>query len=292
MTQPASQPALSKFSINAYVMEYQPPFGLVLKQDLLSTDGIRGVHDHPSERVRLGLRHVGGPIKVQPGKADLDALLPLITGSAKNGSHQFPLAETLSIPGAGGFSVIIDRVAAVFTYINCKVDTATFEAQSGSILDLTLGLEAFDETVAGSSPSNPSVAAPYVFMDGVFTLASTAYQIKQFKLTIDNHLKKDRFMNTTTRADLPFMDRTIRLECQVPYTSDELGIYGTGITAESVSLVFTNGTNVFTISSSGWQIEPMSPQVQSKEEEILLPLQGFLRTVSGSGILTLQNDPV
>jgi hypothetical protein len=94
----------------AVAFEYKDEFGLKLHQEILFTAGVRGTHNRPSERTRLGNRRCSGPVHFEPGPADLDTLLPLITDSNVNGANQCPLAETL-LP----FNTVVDRVTKVMT---------------------------------------------------------------------------------------------------------------------------------------------------------------------------------
>jgi hypothetical protein len=286
MTQPASVGTLSQCSINGTILEYKGAFGLVRHQAILSSDGIRGTHNHPSERTRLGPETSSGPVVFNPGPTDMDVLLPLITGGAKNGSNVFPLAETLI-----SFTSIVDRIAKVMTYNTGYVDQGIFRAAQGELLEVTLQIEALSESVgaAGSFPGGTQpIDAPYVMMDGVLTIAGQTYQFKEFMLTVNNNLKKDRFMNSTVRTDLPFLDRLITCDLRLPYTSDQIGLYNTGITAESLSITFTNGVNNLTIATSAFQIEPVSPDTPGREE-MLLPLRGQFRSLAGGAPITFTN---
>ncbi len=287
MTQPATVGTLSQCAIGigtpTVAFEYKN-FGLMLHQEIIPTNGIRGTHNHPAERTRLGKAICSGGISLQPGPHDIDTLMPLITGTVKNGSNQFPLAETLL-----AFNTVVDRVVKVYTYANCYVDRCVIRASQGEPIDLELQVESLTETIAnaGTFAGTFNYQSPYVWYDGALTVGGTAYQFLECVITIDNHLKKDRFMNSVTRTDLPFLDRTIEAELRLPATTDQATLLAyTGITAESFSLVFTQGIDSLTIASSAFQIEPQAPTTPGREE-LLLPLRGQFRSSSAGTVPSL-----
>lgn len=292
MTQPATVGTLTRCcfgTVNPPTIAFEyKQFGLKLHQEILSTDGIRGTHNHPSERTRLGKRICSGPIDLQPGPADIDTIMPLVTGSTKNGSNQFPLAETL-LP----FFAIVDRITNVYTYIGCEVDKCVIHAAEGEPISMQLQVEALDEQegASGSFPAGASynLQSPYVWYDGVLSIGGTQYQFKECTITIDNHLGKSRFMNSVTRTDLPFLDRIIECEIRMPSTTDQSALLSyPGVTAESFSLTLTQGSSSLVLSSSAYQIEPQSPDTPGREE-VLLPLRGQFRSLGGTLPLTITN---
>ena len=184
------------------LLEYTS-FGLGKHGTVLSTDGIRGTRSHPVERTRAGVYTISGQIVTHPGPADLDVLLPFITGTTKNGSNQFPLAEALTSVTA---YIQHDSGAKVFTYAGCQADKYAFKASQGGLLELAMDWEALTESIgnAGTFPSlTATTAAPFVLMDAVLTIGGGASkQFREMEVVIDNHLKKDRHMNSSARTDV------------------------------------------------------------------------------------------
>jgi hypothetical protein len=268
MAQPPSVGTLSKWGAGAssvdHAFEYTN-FTIGKRQAILSTDGIRGTRAHPVERTRAGLYTVGGNVTFNPGSADLTFWLPYILGSGG------AIAETVS-----AFKVGIDRISAMYTYAGCKVDRATFSASMGDFLSLSLDIEGLTETagsITGFSALVASLAVPYVFMDGTLTIGGTTYQVKAATVSVDNHLKKDRYMNSISRTDLPELDRTVSLALTLPYTSDTLALYDTGAASAAVVLAFANGVTTITLTMAACSFPAQGIDTPGRDE-ILLPLTG------------------
>lgn len=293
--QPPSIGTFSKFGIGTAnptttQLEYKT-FGLGKKGVVLSTDGIRGTRSHPSERTRNGPYTISGQITMEPGPADLAVLLPFITGSAGS-VNVYALAESLT--GQTAF-IQIDRVAKVFTYSGCQVDKAVFSSQVGGFLELATDWEALTESVgnAGSFPAlTISTAAPYVMTDAALTIGgATTYQFKQATVSINNNLKKDRWMNSISRTDLPALDRIVEVELSMPYTSDTTALYDTGVTGGHVVIVWTNGSNSLTLDLIACQFPAQPPETPGRDE-ILLPLKGVARKSGSTSELVITSTNV
>ncbi len=291
MTQGASVGTLSKVGFDVTnpvtkAYEYLGQMAIGKHNTVLATGGIRGTRSHPVERTRAGSYTVGGNLNFNPGPADLDDLLPLITGGAKDGSNNFPLAETL-----GEFFVTVDKIADVATYAGCKVNKATFKATQGGLLEMDLDIQGKTETlgvVSGFSALVPSLTSPYVFHDCVLTINSVAYQFRHFEFGLDNHLKLDRFMNTISRTDLPALDRTVDVSLDLPFTSDTIGLYDQNDASGAVVATFTNGANSFTITLPAVQFPTQPPNLPGREE-VTLPLKGTARKTGTTLEVTLTN---
>jgi hypothetical protein len=168
----------------------------------------------------------------------------------------------------------------VFTYTGCKVDQWSFSSSPNQALRLAMQIEALSETV-GNSGTFPSLTydtgAPFVHHDtsGAVSIGGTAYECASIQITGSNALKKDRFVNSQTRTELPETDREIRLSLLVPYTSDTVSLYNGGTSGVDVVITYTNGglSVAFTF---GKVIFPAakSPVASNKNDEIMLRLDG------------------
>jgi hypothetical protein len=301
MTQPASVGTLSKcaFSLaNTFgagsAQEYRE-FGLKLRQELYSTDGIRGTHSHPVERTRLGRITCSGAITLQPGKADLDLLLPLITGTPKSAGNTFLNTSGLLNETLTPFFIVANKMSGVYTYAGitaatagCVVDSATFHIAEGEALTVTLNVEAINEYpgAAGSFPVGATFnfQAPYMWSDCSCTIQGSTYWFKEATITWNNNVKKDRYMNSIYRTDLPFLDRIVTVTLRTPNTSDQAALLAyPGITAQAFNLTATVGSASLSIASSALLIEPEGPDLPGREES-LLPIHGRLYTSSGGTV--------
>lgn len=265
-----------------------------VEQEILdgSAAGIRGTRSRQSERTRLGRRHVGGQITLQPSVNELNIWLQYIMGGnplvgTPAGKTTFPLVEQLPV-----FFLEVDKVMKVPSYSSGVVTRAVFRASEGELLTMTLDCQFADEVqnVANSFQGTTlPTDGPLVFMDASsITYNSQSYQAKDFELVIDNISNTERFLMSTTRANIPQFDRVVSLRVTVPYTSTEVGLYpavsaGTSLNAGSADLTFTNGAQSCDFNFPGTiQFVPRAPVIGGKDE-ILLPLEGIARRTLTSG---------
>ncbi len=267
MTAP-SVGTLTSASIGGTAYEYKS-FGLGKHDTVLDTNGIRGSRTHQYARTRQGPYTVSGPIVLEPSKACADAMISYILGGST-------LQETLPT-----FTVAIDRIAKLHTYSTCVVDKATFKASQGGFLELTLDIEGETESLGSGGGGVGSVedGSPLVFTDATLQIASTSYIFRECTVVVDNHVKKDRFMNSLTRTALPALDRTVTVTLSLPYTADTIALYDTGATGATVVLAFTDADGSVTITAYEVQF-PAQPPVTPGKDEVMLTLSG---TAHGTG---------
>lgn len=245
---------------------------LVCNEEFPDTGGLRGTRSHVIERVRAGLRRVGGTITMQPTAVEWAALLPWILGGTPS-ETTYPLADALT-----SRYVTVDRVAKVFTYSGCFVDSATIRGSQGQPLQLTLNLVGSDETV-GNAASFPSLTLDtttnaFMFHDCVISVASTEYQSRDFEITINNHIDRERFFNSQVLSlTTSPMDRHISSRFSLPY-GDAVAAYNTGAAGVAVSVTATNGAVSLAFSMAKVAFPRRSPMVAGRQE-IMLPLEGM-----------------
>ncbi len=292
MTQPASMGSQARLSmaapgtaIAAYTESYEFVGENLAKQlTILETAGIRGTRSHPAERTRDGTYAVRGTIRFHCSKGLLDLLLPRILGGGA--SPTYTLAETLP-----GFDVLIERVASRFVYGTCKVNRAVFHARASGLLELALDLVGETETVSATPfPAIvPPTDAPYLWQDCAVTLNAASRVVTEFELVVDNHVQA-RFSNSQTASDLFPTDRTIRLNCTVPFTGDDTDLYGANTGgAAAGTLAFTSGAHSLTFSLPQVQFPDNSPVVAGKGE-IFLRLDGTAKRVGSNAELVVTNS--
>lgn len=287
--QPPTIGTLSKFGIGSTStittqLEYLT-FGLGKHNTVLETAGIRGTHAHPVERTRAGTYTISGPISMHLGPADIDAWFPFVFGNAKS-VNTYNLAEAQT-----PFFVGFDDGIKYWVYNSCKVDRMTLRAQQGGLLEADFDVEGLTETLntGGTFPAlSPTTAAPYVLMDAALTIGGTAYQFRQFETVVDWRLKKDRFMNSVSRTDLPEMDRIITVNLSLPFTSDTIGLYDANQANAAVVATFTNGAHALTLTYAAVQF-PTEPPERPGREEILLPYNGIARKTGSTLELVATN---
>ncbi len=217
--------------------------GLATEREIIHTPGVRGTRLRPVERLKLGRQTPAGVISMQPSYLDLANLLPRCIGALSG--ITYTVSDTVPV----AFQVITDRVTKVLTYCGCRMGTVKFHAGPGQPLTMDMTIDALTETQASAGSTNWSgigalaLAAPFIFEEAVLNLAGGPVQIIAFETTIDWHLKKDRWVNSLTRTDLPSMDLEIQTSFIVPYTSDTSALYDNGgvVTGTAGNINFSTG---------------------------------------------------
>lgn len=255
---------------------------------LVQTEGIRGTRSRIKETVVAGTYTVGGQIVMVPTPGDLDDLLPWILGADEAATDTFALAETLPER-----YVTVDKVAKVATYAGCKVNTATFRSAANQDLTLTLDVAGKTETLgdAASFPSlTPDLDQPYIHHNMVLTLGGAAKDCISVEIAINNFLLLDRFRNTQTRAHLPEGDRVITLTVEVPYTSDETGLYDPAIAGIAGIVKYTKGNQSITFTFANLKAAAEPIQVPGRGQEIITRLSYQAFQSSTTKELVVTND--
>ncbi|HEY5312080.1 MAG TPA: phage tail tube protein [Pirellulales bacterium] len=249
---------------------------------IIDSSGIRGGRSHHSERTRQGNDSIAGVIELYPSPADLSHLLPLVLGGTPSGTT-YPLAD-----GLAAFYVTVDKVAGVYTYAGCKVDKATFSGVQGQAMKLSLEIAGQTETPAAAG-SFPAVtldnSAPLVFSDSTLTLLGISREVKQWTVTIDNSLEV-RFANSTSATAIMPKDRQVSLQCQNPFTSAEIDLYGQALAGSSAALVLAGAGSSLAFNFATLQFPDRGPVVPGREE-ITLTLSGIARKVGSTDELSV-----
>lgn len=273
-------------AIGSYTEAYEfRTEGLRAAREIVETSGIRGTRSMPIERTRDGTVRINGTIAFHATASMLDLLLPRIMGSAEV-ADVFAVSETLP-----EFDVLIDRVAKRFVYAGCKVGRATFRATAGGALELDLEITGKSETV--SATAFPSITAPtdppYIWSDAVCTVEGSARVVTRWELSIDNQLNA-RFSNSNNATDIHTQGRVVTVSMTVPYTSDEVDLYGINASgASGATFVLTNGGRSLTFTIGALAVADSSPVVGGPGE-ILLEMSGIAKSTGSTKELSITSD--
>lgn len=252
---------------------------LGVDEEFVDTSGLRGTRARAIERLRAGIRRCDGQIKCNPSAIELAILLPWALGGTVSGTS-YPLGEVMP-----SRNVFVDKVQKNHLFSLCYVDKFTIHGVQGMPLEMTVDVIGTDETVsaAGTGGTFPALAldvanAPFMFQDLAMAVNSVTYFVKDFTLTVDNVLDKDRFYNSQTRTAVIATDRHVSLNLQLPY-GDASAAYGAGAGGLAAVATFTNGgaslTHTFVKA-----VFPRKP-IEVARPEIIVPFQG-LAMKSGS----------
>jgi hypothetical protein len=165
----------------------------------------------------------------------------------------------------------------------------TLSGSSGAPLQMTLDIEGETEVVTNSAfptPNNgPYDENPFIFCDAVITggfpADTSATEMFEFSLVVENFLSADRFVNSCTRTNMVPLDRAISLNVTVPYTADEVDLYDqavAGMTDTTFTITNADTANkVLTLKFSNLKTPAQSPVVGSRGSEITMSLPMICR---------------
>lgn len=239
-----SQGAYSKLAIAGQQVEFLTfeDNGVIELVD--NEEAIRGFLDHPKERVTQGLKKWQFTITMQPSPTEMDLIFPYI-GFTESPTDTFTVTDDFS---ALEFDVIVDKVAKVQTYADCKVDKAIFQGQKGrkpNQLTLMCIAKSMTQDDAGTfSASAIDTDFAYAFTEGVLTLQSSARAFDRYAVIIDNHLNAE-FNNSQEATCIQPAERTIHLAVNTPYTSSEIALFDTpfaGASGAAGTIAWTRGS--------------------------------------------------
>ena len=247
---------------------------LVMREIPIDSNGVRGTRSPNVDRVRMGLRYVGGTINLQPNPVETGLLLEWIMGASPSGSGPVTYALADTLPSR---YVTVDRVAKVFTYAGCKVDKATFRCNQGQALEISLDVVGTTETV-GNSGTFPSLsidtsAGPWIFSDMAISLNSSTLTVRECEIVVDNVIDRERFFNSNTLTTVETLDRNVFFRTMVPY-GDWTSLYGaSGAGGLDCVATFTNGVYILTMTFGKVVIPRTTPMIPGRRE-VMLPLEG------------------
>lgn len=228
---------------------------------------LRGSRSHAKERVSQDVDVVGGWLHFYPSCTEMSDLLQWIGFSASGTAYT--LADSLTTR-----NTMVYRVAQAATYAGGLVNQAIFKFRKGERIKLSLDVWGTTETTGVTFPSiTPDLDTSYTHQMGVLTLMGSTREFDQGSIVFNNHLQR-QFNNSAT-AKLSSRDRTVYLACSTPYTSDETDLHTTPVSSSAGaagSLVWTNGSQVTTVSFANLKSFVRSPSVKGKTE-IRLPLK-------------------
>lgn len=245
------------------------------KPEFLDVPGLTGLMDHHEDNLVVIRRDVRGGIKFNKlNDAILTQTLHLfesICGSKTGigtGGDPFIYALEDTLPT---MSAEMKRGAQVEKYDGLHVSKATIEASKGTTLTLAIemvGMDMANTTGAATSPTLPSAASPFLFVNGVCTVDAGTLAIDSFKLEITNTFDEEDFENKLNRQRTTLVDREITGEIVINYTTENFDVINAknlAGTAASLDLTFTNGSSVlkFDVNSLFW--DASNPNASSRE---------------------------
>ena len=256
-----------------------------LNEILSNMEGIRGTREETSERTVQNTRAPRFSFRMFPNSVELDTWLSRIMWGAE-AADVWNYSDTQP----ANFAACVDMSTARWRFQDCQVDKATFSWEQGGPLTLDLEIEALDFSTDGTAFPNLSFSTVphYIASEGVHVVNANTLKFRSGKITIDNMLKKDRFMNSQTRISLPSMGRKTTWELDGPY-GDNSALFGLSALGVICTQTFTKGNRSILFSSVAVQFPREFPQ-PNERDEIMLPLVGEARKSGSTGSLIVTND--
>ena len=115
-----------------------------------------------------------------------------VSGSAVY-DHVFTPMSALSASWLPKLTLTVDRIAAIFGYVGCKLDSMTLDIKKLDYLRAAFTVRGYDEITDTIDALTPSAKVPFNFTHGAATLGGTAYNIEGATLRFNNNLEDDLF---------------------------------------------------------------------------------------------------
>lgn len=175
-----------------------------------------------------------------------------------------------------GFTIQVNRPDSSgtdrpFDYLGCQITRLALAAKADDVVMATMSVYGQHEDTSQSlaSASYPSSWTPYTFVHGVLSLAGTEVSVKEVGVEIETGLQTGRhFMRSTTpqRPKASVSARTRDVGGTILCDFEGLTAYNRFVnqTAAALSLVFTSGTNVLTITGN-IEFDGETPNVTSED---------------------------
>lgn len=269
-------------SIGGTVCEFVS-IGIKESIPIVDDDGLRGIRSRHQERIALGNIAVGGQIILQPSPAEVTAILPFLLSTSG-----LTLTDQMQ-----NCTVIVITPTSTYTFVG-RFSKGTFSGSPGQKMRLALDFVGKTCVVsAGGAAGTPDIVQrPYMFYDqgSGLTIASTAYQIDKFELSVDNKIEPT-YMSGQTATDLEPTDRIVSLSCESRFVS-EATILTTGLAGPVIgtplagSIAFTNGSNSLTFSMPALAMLPETVTVPGRQH-LRLPLNFRAYAVNSGTELTV-----
>lgn len=183
---------------------------LSLNRERIESRGIRAGR-RVLHRWAPGVQRAGGDLVIEASGAAHAILWKHILG-AVNTTGAGPYTHTCTPGDLTGKSLTIQvgkpdigGTVRPHSYLGCKFATAELAATVNEYATLTLGVYASHEDTGQSLgvASYPAALSPFVFTTGSVTLAGSAFEVREFSLSIDNGLATDRHFIRGTTPERP-----------------------------------------------------------------------------------------
>lgn len=264
---------------------------------ILESNGIRAGRRIQS-RFAQGVQRVAGPVTMELSPQGFGLLFKHIFGGvATTGAGPYTHTFTPGDLAGKSLSVQVGRPFSTgtvqpFSILGTKITEAEISAAVNEYATLTVSLYGNHEDTAQSlaAAAYPTVT-PFVFTQGVLSVAGSGVDVRNFTLTIDNALIVDRhFLRATTpeRSKEPLEGGYRQVTGSFESDFESLTAYNRYVagTQAAMVLTFTSGTNTLTITMNV-RFDGETPTIGSPDDLVALSM-GFkaLSSTSDAAAIT------
>ena len=271
---------------------------LKLDQEYLMSRGLRAGRHTPRRRFK-GRQSVSGDVVFELAPQSTGLIFKhTLGGVATMGTNPYTHTFSHGVLDDLGFTVQIAKpdeggTARPFDIVGAQVTNLKLDAKVGEIVMATLSLYGAHEDRSQSlaSASYPSSWTPYTYVHGVLSIAGSEYAATEVSIDIPTGLRTGRHVLGSTNPERPRKSRSQNTrEIGGTIRSDffDLTAYERAVNqaAASLSLVFTSGSNVLTISGNV-EFDVDSPNVSGEDMlELGLPFH-FMHATSDSSAFSV-----
>lgn len=232
--------------------------------ELIRGNGITGKRGRQVQQTRFGPYAYGGGTNHEPSPRLIADWFELALGTRTTNT----ITPSATVPE---YALLIDKVAGVFQYHDCKVGSIELSGGGPGLLSMVVnhvGRDAasdgqtFPSIVLGSDDSY----SPLVFSDVTLSIAATEYEVNSFRLLVDNAVQSIT-RNSRKPSCAREGDRIVGFDCNVPLTAAALSaLEEPDLDGVAATLAITNGTVGVTISLPILQKPLNDPVVTGKTE--------------------------
>lgn len=142
--------------------------------------------------------------------------------------HTFTAIATGETDSLPSYTIVIDRIADIFQYIGCKIESFKLSGAAGDFIKVDVNIVGQAEEVGAETASlTKSTLKPFLFSGGSLTFGSTEVEITSVDLEYKNGLKNDIQTNITglyVYEPQP-SERQISINCEMLFDDTSLEQY-------------------------------------------------------------------
>jgi hypothetical protein len=270
--------------------------GVKASQNMITPATITGRRD--AVEPAFGNIDVRGACVVPVDAIGIGYWLKALMGAPTTSQSAAPYIHTFTI-GDSVPSFLMDvgftDIGQYFKYNGCKVDGLTMATGGDGELVATIDVIGAKETVAQAAYDASPTAVTFTrfnnFQAALSEGGSPMLRCKLMNLSIKNNLDGDSYVIGSNGYRVQLLEGSCTVEGSVQILFEDVALYtkASNITESSLELVFTNSTNVMTITLPEVKFKKGGPAIENQGGVILeLPFSGFYQNSSENSVIQVE----